>query len=238
MASFDNLMTMEPWAFRSAFGDSWYSDVFARETDALTKVLQKSMSTPVATPLAAAAAEGFPAEMVFSVAMPETTPVQTPSASGGSENETPGSKRRNVGPSGKITKRKSRAAKRATTTYITADAANFRQMVQQVTGVRFAAGGGGGKLPVPPILKPEPHRAINQLPPHTSACLPTLDTSAFLLDHNNQKQQMLGSSPVSLIQPTTLTSPPPPPSGTVADGGVTGFDFDAFSSFPTLESWN
>nr|GLL24484.1 calmodulin-binding protein 25 [Ipomoea trifida] len=232
MASYDNLMTMEPWAFRSAFGDSWYSDVFARETDALTKVLQKSLSTPPQ----AAAAEGFPGEMVFSVAVPEMTPVQTPSASGptgsgGSENETAGSKRRNVGPSGKITKRKSRAAKRATTTYITADAANFRQMVQQVTGVRFGGGGGGGKLPVPPILKPEPHRAVNQLPPHTAGCLPTLDTSAFLLD----QKQHFGSSPASLIRPTTLTSPPPP---TVTDGGVTGFDFDAFSTFPTLESWN
>lgn len=233
MASFDNLMTVEPWSFRSAFGDAWFSDVFARETDTLTKVLQKSLATPPAV-----AAEGFPAEMVLPVTVPETTPVQTPSASGASESETPGSKRRNVGPSGKITKRKSRAAKRATTTYITADAANFRQMVQEVTGVRFSCGGGVvGKLPVPPILKPEPHRAINQLP-HTSGCLPTLDTSAFLLDHNNQKQQMLGSSPASLTRPTTLSSPPPPPAVTVPDGGLTGFDFDSFSSFPTLESWN
>lgn len=230
MASFDNLMTMEPWAFRSAFGDSWFSDVISRETDTLTKVLQKSLSTPPPPP----AAERFPGEMVLPVA----TPVQTPSASGpagsgGSENETAVSKRRSVGPSGKISKRKSRAAKRATTTYITADVANFRQMVQQVTGVRFC-GGGGGNPPVPHILKPEPHRAVNQLPPHTAGCLPTLDTSAFLLDHNNQKQEM-----TALIRRSTMTSPPPQPQPeTVCDGGVTGFDFDSFSSFPTLESWN
>lgn len=208
MASSDNLLTMEPWAFRSAFADSWFSDVFTRETETLTKILQKS---------------------VFPEPEPEATnPVQTSTgsgrtASGGSENETTGSNRRSkVGVSRKITKRKSRASRRNTTTYITADVDNFRHMVQQVTGVSF---GGGGQLPVANVLKPEPQRVVNQLQP--GCCfLPTLDTSAFLLDHFTQQS----------MEPT----PAPPPqtvADVVADGGSCGYDFSSFSGFPTLESF-
>lgn len=197
MASFDNLMAMEPWA-------SWVSDVLTRETETLTKVLQNSV---------------FPE--------PDMNPVQTSTGSGrtfsgGSENETTtGSNRRSkVGVSGKITKRKSRASRRNTTTYITADVDNFRHMVQQVTGVRFSGGGGGdGQLPVAHILKPEPQRVGNRLL-QAGACLPTLDTSAFLLD------------------PTPAMLLPTQPSEVVVDGGGScGYDFSSFSGFPTLESF-
>ncbi|KAL3357664.1 hypothetical protein AABB24_018066 [Solanum stoloniferum] len=205
MASSDNLMTMEPWAFRSAFADSWFSDVFTRETETLTKVLQKS---------------AFPE--------PETKPVQTSTGSGrtnsgGSENETTGfsNRRSKVGVNGKITKRKSRALRRNTTTYITADVDNFREMVQQVTGVSF--GGGDGQLPVAHVLKPEPQRVVNRLQP--GCFLPTLDTSAFLLDHVTQQ-----SMEPMLVQPQTAAD-------VVVDGGSCGFDFSSFSAFPTLESF-
>lgn len=201
MASSDNLMTMEPWAFRSAFADSWFSDVFTKENETLTKVLQSSV---------------FPQQPEM-----ETNPVQTSTGSGrtvsgGSENETTGSNRRcKVGANGKITKRKSRASRRNTTTYITADVDNFRHMVQQVTGAKF---GGDGQLPVAHVLKPEPQRVVNRL--QLGTCLPTLDTSALLL------------GPTSTVPPTTQ-----PPAGVVVDGGSCGYDFSSFSGFPTLESF-
>lgn len=208
MASSNNLMTMEPWAFRSAFGDSWFSDVFNRETETLTKVLQKS---------------------VFPEPKTETTnPVQTSTGSGrtvsgGSENETTGPNRRSkVGVRGKITKRKSRASRRNTTTYITADVDNFRHMVQQVTGVGFG-GDGNGQLPVAHVLKPEPQRVVNRLQP--GCFLPTLDTSAFLLDHVTQQS----------MEPVPAT--PQTAADVVVDGGSCGYDFSSFSGFPTLESF-
>ncbi|KAF3616488.1 hypothetical protein CQW23_24889 [Capsicum baccatum] len=205
MAASDNLMTMESWAFRSAFTDSWFSDVFTKETETLTKVLQNSV---------------FPD--------PDPNPFQTSTGSGrtisgGSENETTGSTRRSkVGVNGKITKRKSRASRRNTTTYITADVDNFRHMVQQVTGVRFMPG--EGQLPVGNIVRPEPQRVGNRLPSIT--CLPTLDTSAFLLD------------PTSGMVPTAPPSAAvTQPENVVVDGGSCGYDFSSFAGFPTLESF-
>ncbi|KAE9465787.1 hypothetical protein C3L33_02290, partial [Rhododendron williamsianum] len=47
MASSDNLASMEPWTFRPAFADSWISEAFARDTETLTKALQKSLSNNV-----------------------------------------------------------------------------------------------------------------------------------------------------------------------------------------------
>ncbi|URE43155.1 VQ motif [Musa troglodytarum] len=74
-------------------------------------------------------------------------------------------------PAGRISKRWSRPSKRAPTTYINADPAHFREMVQRLTGVRL-----DGEL-AEPLVKPEPVRpAVRQ------THLPTLDTSAFLLD--------------------------------------------------------
>ncbi|KAL2465886.1 Calmodulin-binding protein 25 [Abeliophyllum distichum] len=133
MASSDNLVTIEPqpWRFGQAMADCWISDFFTKETETLTRALTKSFTNSSPT-------DHTSTDIVESLLVkPETTPSQTPTASGCSENEVPFSKRRNVAASGRITKRKSRASKRATTTFITADPANFRQMVQQVTGVRF-----------------------------------------------------------------------------------------------------
>ncbi|CAK9188663.1 unnamed protein product [Ilex paraguariensis] len=210
MASSENLATMETWAFRPTFTDSWISEAFARDTETLTKALQKSLSNhsdivtnDMISPL-------------FNMAKHETTSVQTPSVSG-SDHET-GPKRRTGVTGGKITKRKSRASKRTTTTFITADPANFRQMVQQVTGVRF----GNGQLPVAPVLKPEPQRPVNRL----QYCLPTLDTSAFLLDHH---QQVVGPSSASMVQPAITVAQP----AVVTDGGGGGvLILTLFLAFP------
>ncbi|XP_055807248.1 calmodulin-binding protein 25-like [Solanum dulcamara] len=222
MASSDNLMTMEQWGFRPAFNDSWFSDIFAKETETLTKVLQKSFSGEGNEVVLPTVEMGFPFL---------TPSASGPTFSGGSENDGASTavsvKRRGSngggGVSKKIVKRKPRASKRASTTYITADVDSFRQMVQQVTGARIGENGNGNRqLSVSSILKPEPRRPVDRVQP--VSCLPTLDTSAFLLD------------------PTSSFMHPPPagsiaaahqPSTVVVDGG---YGFDSFCGFPTLES--
>lgn len=231
MASSSDLSSIETWAFRPAFENSWISEAFARDTDALTKALQKSLSD-TAGPIFASDGSSSAAAFsdILNAGKTETPSsqqqAQSVSSSGGSECETASKRaaRNPAPPSGKITKRKSRASKRSPTTYITADPANFRQMVQQVTGIRFAA----GQMPIGSLLKPEPQRPVGVLNPLQPGCLlPTLDTSAFLLDHQ-QPAAVGGQSSLGF-------GPPPPPA--VAEGGGAGFDFDGLSCFPTLDSW-
>jgi hypothetical protein len=142
------------------------------------------------------------------------------------------------GATGKVSKRKSRASKRSQTTFITADPANFRQMVQQVTGVRF----GNSQVSMVPVLKPEPQRPGGRLLVG-SGYLPTLDTSAFLLDHHQQQLQhhvVTGSTSGSSTGPDFGPGPNLFTQPMVGDVGVhssSGLDFGTFSSFPTLESW-
>ncbi|OAY73013.1 calmodulin-binding protein 25-like [Ananas comosus] len=69
-----------------------------------------------------------------------------------------------LAPAGRIRKRKRRASRRSPTTYISADPANFREMVQLVTGIRFEPGSAV-----------EPDRAGFE----QSLLLPALDSSAF-----------------------------------------------------------
>lgn len=236
MASSDNLLSMEAWAFRPTFADSsWLSEAFARDTETLTKALQKSLSGQ--------SDDNVSSDMINPMYnKADMSPAQTPTASGGSENETAVSKRKNaaamgVNGGGKISKRKPRASKRTTTTFINADPANFRQMVQQVTGIRF---GVNGQMPVAPVLKPEPQRPVNRI---QTGCLPTLDTSAYLLDHpiDQHEQNPLVSVSVSSSPPPLVIQPPlsvniPPTPTMLSDVGSAGFDFDSFCSFPTLES--
>lgn len=215
MASYDNLVAEQPWSFRPAFSDSWnISDLFTMENDALTKALQSSIAGDV-----------FSAEMLpytlYTKADASATPSHTPTVSGvSSENEAFASsskqRRQSVAlvaaappPSGRIAKRKPRPSKRAaTTTFIATDPENFMQMVQQVTGVRINGGGVSSRLANSvAVLKPEPRRAADGL-------MPTLDTSAFLLD----------SSASSVLSMPSAAAPE--------------HYFDSFCSFPTLESWN
>lgn len=227
---------IEPWMFRSTttttIGDSWYPDAFARETEsALTRALQQSLFSnhnhQQSEFVSAATHAVSPSYMMKQSDYCSNTPsASTVTASGsGSEPETPGSKRRggSLGVTiGKPTKRKSRASKRSMTTFIETDAANFRQMVQQVTGVKLS---GNGQLPGSTVLKPEPLRQpfINKL----QGLLPTLDTSAYLLDNQNNNKYMTTST-MGFSQPPTMN--------VVADDGGAGMDFYSFCSFPTLES--
>ncbi|KAK2416414.1 calmodulin-binding protein [Trifolium repens] len=228
MASSENLASIEPWMFRPAMADTWLADYMARDTDALTKALQKSLS--------AAPEDALSPFLKDSSATATATVTPTVSSLSGSDDSAP--KRQRVA-AGKISKRKSRASKRSQTTFITADLANFRQMVQQVTGVRFGA---GSNVSMASVVKPEPHRVMGvtgggRFSATGAGCLPTLDTSAFLLDHHRQPQQtvvgpnsdgpeMSGLGPVSFGQPIDESS-----------FGSAGLDFETFSScFPTLES--
>ncbi|KAL9232680.1 hypothetical protein vseg_007762 [Gypsophila vaccaria] len=224
MGTYDNIGSIETWAFRPTFETSWFpSETFARDNEVLTKALTQSLSY------------GLEDRNVSYSETPSPFRVQSVSSSGGSEQEVEAetvsvSKRpapRNAVVR-KIAKRKSRASKRSTTTFITADPANFREMVQQVTGVGYGSGSGRG-----PVLKPEPQRvgvglgsglaARVQGVGHGGYMLPTLDTSAFLLDHHQQVvgpgggDQRFGSNTGEINGP--------------------GFDFDGLSCFPTLESW-
>ncbi|EHA8586555.1 calmodulin-binding protein 25 [Cocos nucifera] len=187
---------------------SWISDAFARESEALTRALQISLSDDSsASPdtLSAAASSSpirhLPAAGLVSASTRRWNPIP-------------------CSHSAKVSKRKSRASsKRSPTTYINADPANFRQMVQQVTGIRLGDAG----LPVEPVLKPEPQRTAVGRPLLPQSCLPTLDTSAFLLD----RAGLVGPAAavhVSSFGPAAVEGP--------------AFDFDPLASFPTLESWS
>ncbi|KAK6944501.1 VQ protein [Dillenia turbinata] len=228
MTSSENLASIEPWTFRPTFADSsWVFDTFTRDTETLTEAFQKSLSSHNSDTLTDSVVSQLANNLT---AKPE--PTQASSGSG-SDLES-GHKRR--GPmipvnGGKVTKRKSRATKGSTTTFITADPANFRQMVQQVTGVRF----GSGHVPVAPVLKPEPQRLGNRL----QGCLPTLDTSAFLLDRqvvvpttpaHTTNNTLSGGSPICFTSPAVAVD-------VGSGGGTGGSEFGSFAVFPTLESW-
>ncbi|XP_039023078.1 calmodulin-binding protein 25-like isoform X2 [Hibiscus syriacus] len=191
-SSLENLGSIESWAFRPSFTDSWLSEAFSHDTEALTKALQDSISNT----------DCLSFSPLLSLVNSDPLPTPTGSNLSGSDHETMLNRRRKLDlpPTGKVSKskRKSRASKRSHTTFIKADPTNFRQMVQQVTGVRF----GNAQMSPGPILKPELQRP---------GSLPTLDTSAFLLDHRQ-------------------------PSSVVANAGASS-DCDSLPCFPTLESW-
>ncbi|KAK7377990.1 hypothetical protein VNO80_03426 [Phaseolus coccineus] len=235
MASSQNVASIEPWTMlRPPVSDSWLAEFLTRDTDSITRALQKSLS----------AAAVFPEDNDFTpfISTPDSaTAAATPtvsSLSGSDHDSAP--RRRGPQTTGKISKRKSRASKRSQTTFITADPANFRQMVQQVTGVRF-----GAAAPIAPaVLKPEPQRPAGNIARFSggAGCLPTLDTSAFLLDHN---QQVVGHTSAGSGSATGLSMPgtlPFAPALAALDSHAASFasaglDFDTLSSFPTLESW-
>ncbi|XP_008786773.2 calmodulin-binding protein 25-like [Phoenix dactylifera] len=197
----ENYAAADSASYRPPFADPWISDAFAKETEALTKALQISLS-------ATDSLSSSP--LLLDLIKPEPT---APTSNPGS-----GLNRPAPPATGRISKKKSRSSKRCPTTYIDADPANFRQMVQQVTGVRL----GNANLLPEPVLEPEPQRAGGSpggLMPQS--CLPTLDTSAFLLD----RSWVVGPE----MEPPGSTGP--------AVHGPVGFELEPFPTFPTLDSW-
>jgi hypothetical protein len=164
----------------------WLTSAAAFENEALTSALRASMAP--AHPYSASAAAA--ASSFSSPATPSSSTTSSASeflsASSGHdapapvpESSRPGARALAGGPrGGRVTKRKPRPSRRPQTTYITADPANFRRMVQEITGL---------PVPVPgPSSSSFPAAASEAAPNWTTpapACvLPTLDTSAFLLD--------------------------------------------------------
>lgn len=235
MAYSDNLDAfVDQWLlcppFSSAADEPWFSDADAVIAQALTISVSSADNSlsDILTPVPSSNADTPRGAQSISV-----------SGSGswfGSDHETDSKMKRSVpGPaSGRIGKRQPRASKKSPTTFITADAANFRQMVQDVTGVKLPTTTKFGRLSA--VVKPEPQRfgAAAHGGGLIHGCLPTLDTSAFLIDRHNRQQALVAHSGSAASQP---------PVGEIggAAGGVgsgrTGFDFDGFSCFPTLESW-
>lgn len=234
MTSSENLPSVEAWSFRAAFADSWLPEAYARDTETLTKALQKTFSNNNnnnnSNDITYSVTETLACDFTPPFVAPETPTVSNVS---GSDPETLPKRQRTAavgGPnSGKITKRKARASKKTQTTFITADPANFRQMVQQVTGVRF----GSAQVAMAPVLKPEPQRPGGRLHGIGGGSLPTLDTSAFLLDHHQQLGQAPGAGVGSVLGSGHFDFQ----TSLVGDGASTGLEFDALSNFPTLESW-
>ncbi|CAN0927481.1 Calmodulin-binding protein 25 [Linum grandiflorum] len=221
-SSSENLPPFDSWTFRPSFPDSWISESYSRDSDALTKALQQSLYSNITLSDPFTSSPDTPTPISCSSDPDSTTqPAPAPTAK-------PTRNSRAVpGATGKVSKRKPRASsKKSQTTFITADPANFRQMVQQVTGgVRFTDN-------LVPVLKPEPHRIATRTIHHQLAQggggLPTLDTSSFLLDHHQIQEG--DNKPASFSNEVGPISY----SGGGAGGGG---DFDGFSSFPTLESW-
>jgi hypothetical protein len=137
----------------------------------------------------------------------------------------------------RIAKRRPRPSRRLPTTYISADPAEFRRMVHQVTGADELL------LPPPP-QEQQQRQAEEPLLFHALAgraaasaaggadralLLPTLDTSAFLL----------GGCRARPAEARTGALPLPPPPCDV--GAITLDNTSGGSSscgFPTLESWD
>ncbi|KAL8208814.1 hypothetical protein R6Q57_008226 [Mikania cordata] len=211
MTSYNNLATIDPWIFKPTAGDSCYPYAFAGDTElAITKALQQTFFNQSQL--------NHPISHSF-LANQSDYCSTTASTVTGSDSETPGSKRREtkLGVSiGNTRKRKSRASKRSVTTFIQADQANFRQMVQEVTGV---------KLPASTVVKPEPiwQPFVNRL----QGLLPTLDTSDYLLQlQGGNRQQIPASNGFSEAPATSQVA--------VNGGGVV--DLYSLCSYPTLES--
>ncbi|KAK1629145.1 hypothetical protein QYE76_003460 [Lolium multiflorum] len=133
----------------------------------------------------------------------------------------------------RIAKRRPRPSRRLPTTYISADPAEFRRMVHQVTGA--------DEPPPPPQHQQLQQQAEEPLLLHALAgrmaaggadramLLPTLDTSAFLL----------GSRSARPAEALPLPTPPPPcDAGSVALDSNAGAGGSSHCGFPTLESWD
>ncbi|WOK93630.1 hypothetical protein Cni_G02330 [Canna indica] len=214
----ENCSVLDPWIYRPEPG--WISEASARENAALTRALQMSLSDTTTTSSSASAADTLssPLLLPFSSASAADTlssPFLPP------DHLTLSSSRdAALGPSpaGRVSKRKSGTRKRSFTTFINTDPANFREMVQRMTGI-----GGAGRM-AEPLLKPERMRPA--VGAHAAAlqqiCLPTLDTSALFLGAGTLG---ITSQGVSFGSPSLMVEPP-------------GFDLDSLlPAFPTLDSW-
>ncbi|XP_066314186.1 calmodulin-binding protein 25-like [Miscanthus floridulus] len=229
---------------------AWLTSTAAFENEALTSALRASMAPAHAYSAAAAAASSF-----SSPATPSSSTTSSASellsASSGHDapapaaSSRPGARALAGGPrGGRVTKnRKPRPSRRPQTTYITADPANFRRMVQEITG-----------LPVPgPSSFPAASEAATVAAPNWTAApacvLPTLDTSAFLLDRaaaavpSPEEKSPAGGGQASTTTVTDAAAVAAAAAGNDDDSSAL-LELEALvcgaageCGFPTLESW-
>ncbi|CAL9196214.1 calmodulin-binding protein 25-like [Musa acuminata AAA Group] len=176
MSMAENCSVLDPWMHRTE--SAWINEAFARDNEALTRALQISLSDTSSsashdTLSSVAATTSTSRTPVLPPRYQVTSPLGDVAALRGRNPLAPT-------PAGRISKRRLRPSKRAPTTYINADPAHFREMVQRVTGVRL-----DGDL-AEPLVKPEPVRpaVVGARAVLQQTHLPTLDTSAFLLDRD------------------------------------------------------
>uniref|UniRef100_A0A0D9UZN6 VQ domain-containing protein n=1 Tax=Leersia perrieri TaxID=77586 RepID=A0A0D9UZN6_9ORYZ len=213
---------------------TWLSTAFA--DDALTAALWASMSP-------SSAATG--AASYRSAASPSPTPsssttTTTSSASAGGVDilaATPA--RAATRPTGRVAKRKPRPSRhRAHTTYISADPADFRRMVQEITGFPAVPGAA-----VYASSTPAPHHTTSASATTALACvLPTLDTSAFLLDRASPPPEPKRKTTTTAVSPATaMASTSPAPEHEASSSMLMLQELEEMMSssaaYPTLESW-
>ncbi|KAG8045217.1 hypothetical protein GUJ93_ZPchr0008g13246 [Zizania palustris] len=175
---------------------SWLSPVGAAfEDDALTAALWASMWPPVG---AAAASSSSSSYCSASPTPSSSTTTTTSSARPGNGGP---ARAAWAGPTGRVSKRKPRPSRRAHTTYISADPADFRRMVQEITGYPVPGADAGTAFAAASSSTTAPW------PSAAPACvLPTLDTSAFLLDSASPPPPQPKYNP-TVISPTMAAFP-------------------------------
>lgn len=191
--------------------------------DAITAALWASMAPSSASSYCGSAASPTPS----------TSTTTTSSSAASAEILAGGGARAATRPSGRVSKRKPRPSRRAHTTYITADPADFRRMVQEITG-----------FPVPGAHTAYPSASASSAP-HAAAALacvlPTLDTSAFLLDRASPPppppQPQPGRKNDKTPTTTMASTPPQPPAAASSLLLQELEELIGASAFPTLESW-
>lgn len=120
----------------------------------------------------------------------------------------------------RVAKRKPRPTKRTSTTFIAADPANFRQLVQHVTGAPVDA----------PAVKLEDqggaahHHRHREPSSRCQLAVPLPPATSFLLEHYHLQQQQQLHDTVIVDQPTVR--------GPAHESFPT-----SIKTFPTLESW-
>ncbi|WOL14698.1 calmodulin-binding protein 25-like [Canna indica] len=161
----ENCSVLDPWTHQYPYAGIT-DPAFARHNDALARALRISLFSDSSYAAMPAAVAAVPSPESLSGA--SSSFLFPPSGDASS--------RRRVQPAGRVAKkRKSRASKRSPTTYITADPANFRELVQRVTGTRSDDAEG---ISTDPTALPPSIAAAAQ----GSRLLPTLNTSALSFD--------------------------------------------------------
>ncbi|CAO2162168.1 unnamed protein product [Urochloa humidicola] len=231
------------WAHLPASaGHCGFFPAAAFENEALTSALRASMAPANASPAAKAfySSPATPSSSTSSASELLSTsgghdalaPASRPAAA---DARPPPARALKQGPKGgRVAKRKTRPWRRAQTTYITADAANFRRMVQEITGLPVA-GGHASSFPAASVSTAATAASPTWTPaPAPAFVLPTLDTSAFLLDSATAAPAAVPEAKCSSGSASIATAAA---AGDRDSSALLEMEAMIDFPFPTLESW-